>query len=57
MELPLILSLVTFLFMYSLKVVIESIGTLYNIYVDAKDRAEDEDEKNKMPESVKHLYS
>lgn len=57
MELSLILSLVTFLFMYSLKVVIESIGTLYNIYVDAKDRAEDEDEKNKMPESVKHLYS
>lgn len=57
MELALILSLVTFLFMYSLKVVVGSVGTLYNIYVDAKDRAEDEDEKNKMPESVKHLYS
>ena len=52
MELSLILSLVTFLFMYSLKVVIESIGTLYNIYVDAKDRAEDEDVKNKIRENA-----
>lgn len=57
MELSLIIISSAFLFMYSLKVVIGSIETLYNIYVDAKDRAEDEDEKNKMPESVKHLYS
>lgn len=46
-----------FLFMYSLKVVVNGIDILYNIYCDAKDRAKEEEDKNNIPDSVKHLYS
>ena len=57
MDLSFIIISSAFLFMYSLSVVINGVETLYNIYCDAKDRSEEEEEKNNIPESVKHLYS
>lgn len=46
-----------FLFVYAVNVCINGIDKLYNIAVDIEDREEEKEEKNKMPESVKHLYS
>ena len=59
MDLSFIILSSAFLFMYSLKVVINGVDILYNIYCDAKDRAKEEEDKNNnsMPESVKHMYS
>ena len=56
MDLSLIVLLSGFLFTYSVKVCVYSLNILYNIHCDANDRAKEED-KNKIPESVKHLYS
>ena len=60
MDFSFIILSTAFLFMYSLNVVINGIDTLYNIYCDSKDRAKEEEEdknNNKLPESVKHMYS
>lgn len=60
MDLSFIILSSAFLFMYSLKVVINGVDVLYNIYCDSKDRAKEEEDKNNnnnMPESVKHMYS
>ena len=57
MDLSFIILSSAFLFMYSLKVVINGVDILYNIYCDAKDRAKEEEDKNNIPDSVKHLYS
>lgn len=57
MDLSFIILSSAFLFMYSLNVVINGVDTLYNIYCDAKDRANEEEDKNNIPESVKHMYN
>lgn len=57
MDLSLIVLLSGFLFTYSVKVCVYSLNILYNIHCDVSDRAKEEENKNKIPESVKHLYS
>ena len=60
MDLALILLLSGFLFVYSVKVCIYSVDVLYAIHCDVEDRikeTKEEEDKNKIPESVKHLYS
>ena len=49
-----------FLITYITRTVFDSIEILYNIYTDIEDRQkehQDEEDKNKLPDSVKHLYS
>ena len=49
-----------FLITYITRTVFDSIEILYNIYADIEDRQkehQDEEDKNKLPDSVKHLYS
>lgn len=49
-----------FLLTYFTRTVFDSIEILYNIYTDIEDRQkehQDEEDKNKLPDSVKHLYS
>ena len=57
MDVSLIILGYGFLLMYGLNVVVNSIDTLYNIYCDVDDRSKEDDDKNKIPESVKHMYS
>ena len=57
MDVSLIILGYGFLLMYGLNVVVNSMDTLYNIYCDVDDRSKDDDDKNKIPESVKHMYS
>ena len=57
MDVSLIILGYGFLLMYGLNVVVNSMDTLYNIYCDVDDRSKEEDDKNKIPESVKHMYS
>lgn len=56
MDISLILISTGFLFMYTLKVFIYGIDTMYNIFINEKTRKEEEKEKE-IPESVKHLYN
>ena len=49
-----------FLLTYFTRTVFDSIEILYNIYTDIEDRQkehQEEEDKNKLPDSVKHLYS
>lgn len=57
MSIPLILLGGLFVCFYGLNVIVRSIDILYNIHIDIIDRANEEAEKNKIPESVKHIYS
>jgi len=57
MDVSLIILGYGFLLMYGLNVVVNSIDTLYNIYCDVDDRSKEDDDKNKIPDSVKHMYS
>lgn len=57
MDVSLIILGYGFLLMYGLNVVVNGMDTLYNIYCDVADRAKEEDDKNKIPDSVKHMYS
>ena len=57
MDVSLIILGYGFLLMYGLNVVVNSMDTLYNIYCDVDDRFKEDDDKNKIPESVKHMYS
>ena len=57
MDVSLIILGYGFLLMYGLNVVVNSMDTLYNIYCDVDDRSKDDDDKNKIPDSVKHMYS
>ena len=57
MDVSLIILGYGFLLMYGLNVVVNSMDTLYNIYCDVDDRSKEDDDKNKIPESVKHMYS
>ena len=57
MDLSLIIIASGFLGMYSLRVISEIIERLYYICCDIEDRKKEEEDKNNIPESVKHLYS
>lgn len=57
MDVSLIILGYGFLLMYGLNVVVNGMDTLYNIYCDVADRTKEEDDKNKIPDSVKHMYS
>ena len=57
MDVSLIILGYGFLLMYGLNVVVNGMDTLYNIYCDVADRDKEEDDKNKIPDSVKHMYS
>ena len=57
MDVSLIILGYGFLLMYGLNVVVNSMDTLYNIYCDVDDRSKEDDDKNKIPDSVKHMYS
>lgn len=57
MDVSLIILGYGFLLMYGLNVVVNGMDTLYNIYCDVVERAKEEDDKNKIPDSVKHMYS
>ena len=57
MDVSLIILGYGFLLVYGLNVVVNGMDTLYNIYCDVADRAKEEDDKNKIPDSVKHMYS
>ena len=60
MDLSAIVLLTGFLFVYGIKTCVYSVEVFYNIYCDSEDRKKEdkeEEDKNKIPESVKHLYS
>lgn len=57
MDISLIVLGYGFLLMYGLNVVVNGVDILYNIFCDVSDRLKEEEDKNKIPESVKHLYS
>ena len=57
MDISLIILGGLFIGLYGINVIINGVETLYNIHCDIIDRANDEAEKNKIPESVKHIYS
>ena len=57
MDVSLIILGYGFLLMYGLNFVVNGIDTLYNIYCDVDDRSKEDDDKNKIPDSVKHMYS
>ena len=49
-----------FLIAYITRTAFDSIEILYNIYADMEDRQkerQEEEDKNKIPDTVKHLYS
>ena len=46
-----------FIFVYFIRTSFDALEITYNILCDINDRTKEEEDKNKIPESVKHLYS
>ena len=57
MEWSLTLLLSGFLFFYALNVIVNGFAILYNIACDVNERQKEEEDKNKISDSVKRLYS
>ena len=46
-----------FIFVYFIRTSFDALEITYNILCDINDRTKEEEDKNKIPDSVKHLYS